>query len=635
MAFEYLSNVPLEQAKREYLDILIQNGMASKTEEIPVAEAAGRITGRPGYARINAPHYNASALDGIAVDAKLTSGAGKTAPVSLSAGQFHRINSGDPLPDGCDAVIMDESIITAGESVTFFEKAVPWQNIKQIGEDVCAGEMILPSYSKVTPSALGAMLTGGVKRLTVVKRPIVGIVPAGCGHVPPVSDTEEGDVPESNSAIFAAMLHGWGAETLIYPAVRGDLLKTGEALIAAISECDVVILIADSSAENEHFAADAIAGTGKILHHGLAIKPGKPAILGYSGAKPVLGVPGYPVSGIIVIEELLRPIVEFLCRKASAPHSEMKAVLSRSVVSSLEYQEFVRVRMGFVGERLIASPLNIGAGIVTSFMKADGIIEVPQGVEGFRSGEKVSVRLLRPERDFRSSLVVAGSHDPLLDELAELLRVECGDVSMGSAHVGSMGGLLAVRRREAHMAGIHLLDEETGEYNAAFVKKILPKGGVRLVECVKRTQGLILQLGNPMKITGIADLSRDGLRYVNRQKGSGTRILTDYLCRRAGVDTAAINGYGREEYTHTSVASMVASGSADAGLGIFSAARLYGLEFIPVCQEQYDLLIPDYAWDLPVVRKLIEILGSDAFRQRLDALGGYVTENPGKVRKAY
>jgi len=230
---------------------------------------------------------------------------------------------------------------------------------------------------------------------------------------------------------------------------------------------------------------------------------------------------------------------------------------------------------------------------------------------------------------------VIGSHDPLLDELAELLRVEHGDITLGSAHVGSMGGLLALRRGEAHLAGVHLLDESSGEYNIPFVRKMLPNGGVRLVECVRRTQGLILQKGNPMVVEGIASLAQGGLRYVNRQKGSGTRILIDYLCREAGIDTTIIYGYSREEFTHTSVAAQIASGSADAGLGVFSAAKLYGLDFCPICEEQYDLLVPDHAWGLPMVQQLLAVLKSAAFRERMEALGGYEVGNPGIVREVF
>ncbi|MCL2365840.1 MAG: molybdopterin biosynthesis protein [Oscillospiraceae bacterium] len=638
MSFKYLTNIALEKAKQDYLQTLMHNGMVYKSEVIPVIKAAGRTTAQPVYAQICAPHYNASAMDGIALEAKLTFGASETTPALLAADQYQRLNTGDPLPEGCDCVVMIEDIIETDDgngTVKLYEAAAPWQHIRQIGEDICAGEIIALSYAAITPSALGAMIAGGVTEISVIKRPVVGIIPTGDEIVPPTSNPGAGDILEFNSSIFSAMLSNWGAETKVYPIVPDQLEQIIATLKLAISECDIVILNAGSSAGSEDFAAEAIAAVGTVLYHGLAIKPGKPAILGYCGAKPVLGVPGYPVSGIIVIEQLLRPIVEFLNKSISEPDRYMEAVLSKAVVSTLKYREFVRVRMGYVGSRLIASPLSRGSGVVTSFMKADGIVEVPQGVEGYESGVNINVRLLRSAEELKQSLVVIGSHDPLLDELAELLRVRYGDVSLGSAHVGSMGGLLAIRREEAHVAGTHLLNTETGEYNRSFIQKLLPKSGARLVQCVKRTQGIITQKGNPKRIAQIADLAQGGLRYINRQKGSGTRILIDYLCNKDGLDTTLIYGYDREEFTHTSVAALIAAGSADAGLGVFSAAKLYGLDFIPICQEQYDLLIPEHSWGLPMVQKMLEVLGSDEFCARIDVLGGYELDSPGVVREVF
>ena len=393
----------------------------------------------------------------------------------------------------------------------------------------------------------------------------------------------------------------------------------------------MVILNAGSSAGREDYSAEAIGQLGQVLYHGIAIKPGKPAILGCLGAKPVLGVPGYPVSGIIVIEQLLKPIIDRWFHSIAAPEPTVSATLTRPVVSGLKYQEFVRVRMGYVGEKLMASPLSRGSGVVSSFMKADGILTVPQGLEGYEAGEQVEVRLLSREDRLKNTLVVIGSHDPLLDELANMMHGENPKVYMSSSHVGSMGGIMAIRRGEAHAAGCHLLDTETGEYNRAFIKKYFPKGGVRLLSCVGRQQGLMLQKGNPLKICSFGDVAKKGVSYVNRQKGSGTRILTDYLCRKEGIAPAEIYGYDREELTHTSVAAQIASGSADAGMGIYSAAKLYDLDFLPVCIEEYDLLIPDHAWDSPMVQQLIATLKSRDFREKIESMGGYTLDRPGEI----
>ncbi len=635
MAFQFLTNADLGKAQKAYRDVLLQNGMKPGTEKIPAAESGGRITARAVYAHICAPHYHASAMDGIAVWAKDTFGATETTPAHLKAGQFTVVDTGDPIPEGCDAVIMVEDVVQEEDGVCLYASAAPWQHIRQIGEDICAGEMILQSYQRITPSAIGAMLAGGVLEVEVLKKPVVGIIPTGDEIVPPTADPKPGDIVEFNGSIFSAMLRENGALPVLYPIVRDDFEEIKAAVQKALDECDMVILNAGSSAGREDYSSEVIRCLGKVLYHGIAIKPGKPAILGYQGAKPVLGTPGYPVSGIIVIEQLLKPLLELWNHSPGAEEETAEAVLSRAVVSGLKYEEFVRVRLGYVEGRLFASPLGRGSGVISSFMKADGMLRIPRDTEGYEAGTKVTVRLLRPQEELKHTLLAIGSHDPLLDELGDLLHKENPKLFMGSAHVGSMGGIMAARRRENHIAGIHLLNEADGTYNEAFLEKYFPNGGVRLVECVGRTQGIITAAKNPLGIRSIQDLKRPGLRYVNRQKGSGTRILLDYLCKREGIVTDDIYGYEREEFTHTSVAAQIASGSADAGLGIYSAAKLYDLEFIPICMEQYDLLIPDYAWETPMVKQLLQTMKSAEFREKLQQMGGYEIGTPGRVRRRF
>ena len=633
MAFQYLTNVSLDQAREEYLQLLKKNGLHSHTEEISVLEACGRITSEAVYAQICAPHYHASAMDGIAVMASTTFGATETTPVRLTSDQYVVIDTGDPLPENCDAVIMVEDIVKEENgTVRIYNAAAPWQHIRQIGEDICAGEMILPSYTTISPSAIGALLAGGILKINVIKKPIIGIIPTGDEIIPPTSDPAPGDIIEFNSSIFSAMVRQWGAEPVTFPIVPDHFDTMKQAVADALETCDIVLLNAGSSAGREDYSEGVIRELGGILYHGIAMKPGKPAILGYKEEKAIIGVPGYPVSGIIVIEQLLKPIIDYINHSHIQPEIYTEATLSRAVVSGLKYQEFVRVRMGYVDGKLIASPLSRGAGVVSSFMKADGILEIPQGQEGYEAGSSVQIRLLRPLCELQNTLVAIGSHDPLLDEISNFLHRKHPDLYMASSHVGSMGGIMAVRRGETHMAGIHLLNEKDGTYNTAFVQKYFPKGGVRVIECVGRTQGIMVAAGNPKNIPNINSLKTPGIRYVNRQKGSGTRILIDYLCKQEQIDTSAIYGYDREEFTHTSVAAQIASGSADAGMGIYSAARLYGLDFIPICIEQYDLLIPDSAWETDVVQKVIEILKSEEFSQKLTEMGGYTLEHPGEVR---
>ena len=632
MGFEYLTNVPLEQARADYRKLLKEQGFGPRTEVIPVYEACGRVTARAVYAHICAPHYAASAMDGVAVCARDTFGATETTPVTLQKEQYIVLDTGDPVPEDRDAVIMVEDIVKNEDgSITIHAAAAPWQHIRQIGEDVCAGEMILPSHMTVSPSAIGAMIAGGVLEIEVIAKPVVGIIPTGDEIIPPCTDPKPGDILEFNGSIFSAMVKSRGSDEVVYPIVPDKFDQLKSMVSRAAAECDMVILNAGSSAGREDYSARVIRELGQVLYHGIAMKPGKPAILGCQGAKPILGVPGYPVSGIIVVEQLLKPLIDHWLKVPAVPSQYAQAILTRPVVSGLKYQEFVRVRMGYVGDRLMASPLSRGSGVVSSFMKADGILEVPQGLEGFEAGAEVTVRLLSPLEKLRNTLVVIGSHDPLLDEVADMLHLEDSSLFMSSSHVGSMGGIMAIRRGEAHAAGCHLLNTQDGSHNRSFMKKYFPRGDVKLVRCVGRQQGLMVARGNPLNIQKFSDIAAEGVRYVNRQKGSGTRILTDYLCKQENLDTSAIYGYDREELTHTSVAAQIVSGSADAGMGIYSAAKLYGLDFIPICIEEYDLIIPDHAWEAPMVRQLIATLKSDGFRDKILSLGGYTVENPGEI----
>lgn len=636
MPFAFLTNTALDEAIQKYQDVLIGHGLRYRTEIIDTQNTLNRVSARAVYARISAPHYNACGMDGIALDSKKTFGATETTPVKLGASDFLWVDTGDPLPVGCDAVVMVEDVVEADGWYLLYSAAVPWQNVRQIGEDISAGDMIIPSFTVITPACMGAMLAAGVLQVEVVKRPVIGILPTGDEMVLPTEKPREGDIIEFNSSIFSGMLTEWGCIPKVYPIVKDDLVLIQEALAAAIGECDGVIINAGSSAGRADYAKEAIQKVGEVVLHGIAIKPGKPAVLAFAMREelpccvPVVGVPGYPVSGIIVMDAIFKPLLEKLTCRTFGKAETIEAVVSRRLTSSLKYREFIRARLGWVGGKMVAVPLNRGAGVVSSFVKADGIIDVPQNVEGYEAGEKVTVRLTHSFEEIQRMLVISGSHDPLLDEVADIMRREYPGSMVASSHVGSMGGIMAVKRGEAHLGGVHLLDETSGVYNIPYVKKYFPEGGVVLMECVGRVQGLMVPAGNPRGIKGFRDLI--GLDYVNRQKGSGTRVLCDYLSKQNGIDPSLINGYEREEFTHTAVAAAIAAGTADAGLGILAAAKIYGLDFIPIAEEEYDLLIAGDAYETEAVNRLIIIIKSEEFAQRLQRLGGYTLKNPGSVK---
>lgn len=629
MSFQYLTNISLDKAIDDYIKFLTQKGFKYKTELIPVTEACQRTTSKAIYSNLSVPHYNASAMDGIAVNAEKTFGATETTPIYLNNDDFLIVDTGDPLPKDYNAVIMIEDVIYIEEKVCLYVAATPWQHIRQIGEDISAGDMIIPSFKTLTPASLGALLASNIHEIEVVEKPVVGIIPTGDEIIQPTVFPKEGDIIDFNSTIFSNIMIELGADAITYPIVKDDVLKIKEELSLAVKQCDIVLVIAGSSAGQDDYTAQVIQTLGEVLYHGLAIKPGKPTILGCINDVPVIGIPGYPVSGIIVIEKVIKPIFEEVLHTRRINRPSVKAYMARKLNSSLKYREFIRTRLGMIDKKLVAIPLNQGAGMISSFVKADGIIDVPQNREGYEPGEIVNVQLIEDIETIKSNLVITGSHDPCIDEVYDIMK-RTVDGGIVSSHVGSMGGIMALKRKEAHLAGIHLLSEETGQYNVDYVKKYFPNNDVVLLEGLKRTQGFIVKKKNN-NIKGIQDIIDRRLTYVNRQKGSGTRILFDCLLKQNGISLQSIKGYEREEYTHTSVAAIIASDSADVGLGIYSAAKLYDLDFIPICDDSYDFLVDKDTMELEVFQMFIDVIQGEEFRTRLESMGGYTLSNPGKI----
>lgn len=624
MKHNYLENIPLVKAKEKFFALNEDSINNVKSEYVSTAEASGRVTKNALYAKICSPHYNASAMDGISVKARDTYGASENTPVELTADKYTVVDTGDPIPDGHDAVVMVEDITETGKGVSLISAVHPWQNVRQVGEDICMGDMIAPSKTKITPALCGALLAGGITGLEVIKKPLVGIIPTGDEIVPPTENPKKGDIIEFNSSIFSSMVKEWGGEAEVYPIVKDkkELLK--QALEKAVSECDAVLVLAGSSAGRDDYTCDIIKELGTVCVHGIAVKPGKPAVLGEASGVPVVGLPGYPVSAIVIMENIVRDLVYRMSGQPVPEREKIKAVLGKRLVSSLKYHEFVRVTLGKVGEGFVAVPLARGAGVVTSFTKADGMLEIPQNLEGVEQGETVTVTLLKEKSELENALIVTGSHDPMLDEIKDIMKKRGCPFTLSSSHVGSMGAVNAVKNGTAHLGGVHLLDTQTGQYNKSYIEKYLPEGAARLLRGVGRVQGLMVKKGNPLGIESFADIA--GHTYVNRQLGSGTRILCDYLIKKQSIDKNAIEGYRNEEFTHTAVAAQIAAGNADCGLGIYSAAKMYDLDFIPVCVEQYDFLVNEAAADSEAVKAFFEILESDELKKRLEEMGGYSFE---------
>ncbi len=633
----YLQMKTLAEAREILFDMLPERD-GKPVEWVSAPDAVGRVLGEPVFAKISSPDAHLAAMDGLAVEAKKTYGASETAPKTLTVGKdVFFVNTGNILPPGTDAVIMIERVQELGEDRIRIEApAFPFQHVRKVGEDIVATELLFPRNHVVTPYCVGALLSGGVFMVPVKQRPRILILPTGSELVDwrktPLESVRPGQVLETNSFVLGKLVEDCGGAFVRHEMLKDDLSAIRKAVEKATrGDFDVVLIGGGSSAGSEDFSRRVIADLGEVLVHGVTIMPGKPIVIGRVNGKPVFGVPGYPVSAIIAFEEFVCPLI---CRMLGQQERRREKVLvapTRKIASRLGLEEFVRVKIGRVGSTLVATALPRGAGSITSLTEADGIIRIPNHVEGIKEQAPVEAELLKPLSAVQNTIVAVGSHDNTLDILADQIKARHTAFSLSSSHVGSMGGLMAIKRRVCHVAGSHLLDPADGSYNFTYIRRLLPDIPVKVVQLVFRDQGLILPRGNPKKIKGIEDLSREDVVFINRQSGSGTRILLDFRLQEQGIDPGTIRGYATEEYTHMSVAVAVQSGASDVGLGIFSAAKALGLDFIPVVTEQYDLIIPQEHFESDKIQVLLEVVTSPEFKARVESLGGYSTKRTGEL----
>jgi len=642
----YLESTPLHEALTKWLKRLDSEGIVRPLsgETIKVIDSLERVTAEAVIAKISSPFYHSSAMDGYAVRFADTFGVSERTPKRLKIGdQAVYVDTGDPMPEGFNAVIMieDVNIIKAqsiehrAQSNDFIEiiaPATPWQHVRVIGEDIVATELILPENHSIRPVDIGAMLAGGHIEVVVRKRPKVVIIPTGTEIVEPGTELKKGDIIEYNSRVLGGLVSEWGGRPVRFRIIPDRIEELKKAILDAHGMGDLIVINAGASAGSEDFTANAINELGEVILHGVSIKPGKPVLMGLIRGKPVLGIPGYPVSAYITFSLFAKPIIYKWQGLEIEEPEILRAKISRQAASTLGQEEFLRVKVGKVGDNFIATPISRGAGVLMSLVRADGFVRIPAMSEGIGAGTEINVELMRSKGDIENTIVCIGSHDNALDLLANILKKTYPMFSLSSAHVGSMGGLLALKKGEAHMAGTHLLDEETGEYNVSFIKRLLPDKNILLINLVYRKQGLLVPKGNPKNIKGFEDLIRSDVVFVNRQSGAGTRLLTDKCLRELGITPKDVKGYEREEYTHMGVASAVLTGVADTGLAILASARALNLDFIPIAKERYDLAIPQEFFKAEMLRCLVRIIREDTeFRDMVIRLGGYDISDMGKV----
>lgn len=644
----YLHDIPLSEAKARLKQALQDADLwrVLDTETIPLDEhALGRVTSEPVWAKLSSPHYHASAMDGFAVRAHSTNSALPSKPIALQIGpEAQYVDTGDPLPDWANAVIPIENVESLDEldritsdirepaSIRIRASVAPWTHVRPLGEDIVATQLVLPAGHPLKPADLGAIAASGHQQLNVARKPRVAILPTGTELVPIGSKLKAGDILEYNSLVLAAQIKSIGGEPTRYPITKDDFDLICERVQEAAQTHDLVLLNAGSSAGAEDFSSKVVEKLGTLLVHGVAVRPGHPVILGLVNRQPqdptpasqlipIIGVPGYPVSAALTIDIFVEPLIAAWLGRRPRELPTEKAILTRKIVSPAGDDDFVRVAVGKVGDKLLAAPLSRGAGVITSLVQADGLALIPRGAQGMEAGETVQVRLYRSRAEIEQTIFCIGSHDLTLDLMSQFLAEH--DRRLASANVGSQGGLVALRRGEAHVAGSHLLNPETGEYNISYIRQYMPNIPVKVVALVGRDQGLMVRRGNPKAIKSLEDLTKPQIQFVNRQRGAGTRVLLDYHLSLMAISPGHVVGYSQEEYTHLGVAAAIASGRADCGLGIAAAAQALDLEFIPLFQERYDLVIPKQFAESDLLMPLFGLFTDRRFREAVAQLPGY------------
>jgi putative molybdopterin biosynthesis protein len=628
----FVHDVPAAEALAAWDEACAAAGCPARVEAVrmPLDDAVGRVLAEPVWAARSSPPFDAAAMDGIAVRAEDTVGASETAPARLEPAAYEVVDTGDPLPGAFDAVVMREEVQELdGGGVELRAAATPYQHVRSIGEDVSAAELLLPAGHRLRPVDVAAAGAAGATALVVRRPPVVAVIPTGDEIRPLGSELRPGDLPDTNSLMLAAQAEGAGCRVVRHAIVPDDSERIAQAVREAAADADLVIVIAGSSAGRDDYTAAVVAEIGTLAVHGVAVKPGHPVVLGAAEGTPLLGAPGYPVSAALTFDIFAAPLLARLEGAVSADWPRARARLARKLPSAMGVDDWIRVRLGRVSGELVATPLPRGAGVLTSLVRADGLLVVPAALEGHHAGEEVEVRLLRGVGEIERTIVVTGSHDLVLDLAASALRERDPRLTLASSNVGSLGGLMALRDGLCHLAGSHLLDPATAEYTLPYVDRLLPDQDTAVIRLAHREQGLIVAPGNPLGLARIDDLVRPGVRYVNRQRGAGTRVLLDHELAQRGIEPEEVHGYEREEHTHLAVAAAVAAGRADSGLGVLAAARAFELDFVPIAREPYDLVLWRGTVEDPLLEPLWELLATQDFKKAVEELGGYDTAEMG------
>ena len=593
--------------------------LPDRTEKVPVIHAVGRVVAIPVYAKYSVPEVNIAAMDGIAVRSRDTIGAGDTTPVTLE--HYVRVNTGNIVPPEYDAVIMIEDVWEVNENFQIRRSVVPWQHVRPAGEDIRENKLVLPKGHLIRPFDIGALVTYGITTIEVFAVR-VGIIPTGSELVPPGVRPGPGQVVESNTVMAQVYLSQMGATCTRYPIVPDDPDLIRKTLRTAASENDLVLISAGSSAGTRDFTESVICSLGELVFHGVAVKPGKPVMLGKVGGVPVLGLPGYPLAAQTVLREFAAPLLESW-GFAPAPLYAITARLAQPLVSDLGFDEFVPIFVGRIGTNIIGTPHGKGAFAQMATVKANGYTHIPAPVEGYEAGTELTVMLTTDPGSVERTLIMTGSLDPALEELANLAHNE--GLFIHATNPGNTAGIFALGTNSCHGAPLVLPSYPLlTEYRPLM---LCPEAGdLAFIHIATIEIGITSREG-----LGIFDLTHT--RFINTRMETPSRAVLDSLLAAEGIDPAEINGYLQEVHGPPAVAVAIRNGFADAGMCTSSIASANGLKFVPLAHEDYELVVRRELLTDARIGALLSLIRSPRFRKTLESIGGYDLTLTGTIRR--
>jgi putative molybdopterin biosynthesis protein len=627
-------HIPLDEALERWISELEFRKIISLSppEDIPAEKSIGRITAEPVLAGIYTPFYYSAVCDGVCVKSSDTQMAHTDNPLKLKIGkEAYFVDTGGVIPEGFDAVLSIHDVqLQSLEEIVLDHPVTPWKNIRPIGEDMSANDVILSENKVITPFDIGALCAGGIRRVQVRKKPRIGILPVGANLIPPGSPPQVGKSIDFKSIFLEQLVETYHGEAQILAFVPEKIEDVKKIFKKGLDKYDIFFVIGGPS-WGTRIIKKSFLELGELIVGSVNINPGSSICLGIIDGKPVIGLPEHPVSIYLGFELLGKPLIhKIIGMDCPIPH-KIHAVLGRQERAQKDVEKFVRVNLGEVGGKLVALPISRGEAVLMSLVKADGLLRIPGGGSGVKAGQTVEITIMPHMKDFRKNILMTGTYDICIDVLKNHIERKYSGVSLHSANIGSIVGMKALRAGLAHISGIHAFDRKTGKYNVPFIKKLVPDVPLVLVNLFHRKIGLLVRKGNPKRIRSHYDLTRSDVVFVNRQKGSGTRSILEYHLNQDGIDSDKIHTYPLEAKTHIFLASIIASGLADTGFGILPAAKAFKLDFIPLFPETFDLVVPRQFLNTFVAQIILNIINSIEFRNEIGSMGGYDLTYTGKI----